>query len=79
MERKVRGEKLGGMRQRNLSLVFFFDFQAAESCIAGWGGDMASGLVVPLGASLAHMPLSVAFTVSLPKHQTLSPCLVTLK
>ena len=40
MERKVRGEKLGGMRQRNLSLVFFFDIQAAESCIAGWGGDM---------------------------------------
>ena len=44
MERKVRGEKLGGMRQRNLSLVFFFDFQAAESCVGGWGGDMELSL-----------------------------------
>lgn len=40
MEHKIRGEKLGGTRQRNLPLVFFFDFQAAESCVGQWGGDM---------------------------------------
>lgn len=44
MERKVRGEKVGGMSQRNLLLVFLFDFQAAESCVGWWGGDMELSL-----------------------------------
>lgn len=39
--------ELGGTRQRNPSLVFIFDFQAAESCVGRWGGDMELSLFSP--------------------------------
>ena len=47
MEHKVRGEKSRGTRQRNPPLVFFFDFQAAESCVGRWGGDVKLSLFFP--------------------------------
>lgn len=61
MEHKVGGGKLGGIRGREVecrsappSLVFFFDFQVAESCAGGWAGVELS--LFPGGKRVQGLP-----------------------